>query len=110
MHSVLETPTFSRQADELSEDDRNDLIETLAANPLAGDVIVGTGGIRKLRWAPAGRGKRGAYRVIFYTYDADHPVMALLLYGKNQQSDLTDTQRKALAGLVQELKRAWSPR
>jgi len=50
----------------LSEDDRADLISTLAADPLAGDLVPGLGGIRKLRFAQAGRGKSGGFRVIYY--------------------------------------------
>ena len=60
MQTVAETPTFTRQADKfLSEDDRRELIDHLAGNPLAGDEIRGTGGVRKLRFATLGRGKRG---------------------------------------------------
>ena len=60
MQTVAETPTFTRQADKLfSEDGRRELIDILAENPAAGDLIPGTGGVRKLRFAIFGRGKRG---------------------------------------------------
>jgi hypothetical protein len=65
MQTVAETPTFSRQAEKLfSEDEKHKLINFLAENPLAGDEIPGTGGVRKLRFAASGRGKRGGARVI----------------------------------------------
>ena len=67
MQTVIETPTFTRQADKLfSEDERREPIDMLAENPLAGDEIPGTGGVRKLRFTTSGRGKRGGARVIYY--------------------------------------------
>lgn len=106
MHAVLETSVFSRRADALlSREERSELIETLAREPLAGDVIPGLGGIRKLRFAPKGRGKSGAFRVIYYVLSDDLPILALLLYGKNEQDDLSPAQRKAMAALAAEMKR-----
>ncbi len=106
MHAVLETSAFSRGADALlSRDDRAALIETLARDPLAGDVIPGLGGVRKLRFAPKGRGKSGAFRVIYYVLTKDMPILALLIYGKNAQSDLSPAQHKAVLALITEMKR-----
>lgn len=71
MQTVAETPTLSRQADKLfSEDERRELIEFLAENPMAGDELPGTGGVRKLRFGALGRGKRGGARVIQKEPDA----------------------------------------
>lgn len=98
---MLEIPIFSRQADDLlSRDERDALINTLAANPQAGDLIPGLGGVRKFRWAPRGRGKSGAFRVIYYLLDDQTPVLALLLYGKNQQADVSPAQRKVIVSVV----------
>ncbi len=106
MHAVLETSIFSRRADALlSREERAELIETLARDPLAGDVIPGLGGVRKLRFAPKDRGKSGAFRVIYYVLADDLPILALLLYAKNEQSDLSPAQRKAVVALAAELKR-----
>ena len=70
MQTVAETPTFSRQADKLfREKEKRELIDHLARNPLAGDEIPGTGGVRKLRYAMAGRGKRGGARIVYYYLD-----------------------------------------
>ena len=67
MQTVAETPTFARQADKLfSEDEKRAVIDFLAENPLAGDEVPGTGGVRKLRFGASGRGKRGGARVIYY--------------------------------------------
>jgi hypothetical protein len=105
MHSVLETPIFTRRADALlSVEDRADLISTLAADPEAGDLVPGLGGIRKLRFAPAGRGKSGGFRVIYYVATEAMPIYALLIYGKNEQPNPTPDQRKAMLRLVAELK------
>ena len=66
MQTVAETPTFTRQASKLfTEDEKGELIDFLAANPLAGDVIPGTGGVRKLRFRAADSGKRGGGRVVY---------------------------------------------
>lgn len=106
MHSVLETPFFSRRADALlSREDRDRLVSALAADPLAGEPIPGMGGIRKLRFAPEGRGKSGGFRVVYWLGPDTLPVLALLLYGKNEQSDVSPAQRKAILALVKELTR-----
>ena len=87
--AVLEVPSFSRRADVLlSRKERAELIDTSARGPMAGDVMPGLGGVRKLRFAPKGRGKSGAFRVIYYVLTDAQPILALLLYGKNEQADL----------------------
>jgi mRNA-degrading endonuclease RelE of RelBE toxin-antitoxin system len=107
MRTVVETPTFSRQADKLfSEDDKRELIDLLAASPLAGDEIPGTGGVRKLRFASSGRGKRGGARVIYYYLDDAMPVYALLAYAKAAKTDLTRKERRAVSAVAAALKSA----
>lgn len=104
-HAVLETSIFSRRADALlSTADRAALIDTLAHNPMAGDVMPGLGGVRKLRFAPTGRGKSGGFRVIYYVLAENRPILALLIYGKNEQADLSPAQRKSVAALAAEMK------
>ena len=105
MQTVAETPTFSRQAEQLfSEDEKQELIAFLAKNPLAGDVIPGTGGVRKIRFAASGRGKRGGARVIYYFLDETVPLYALLVYPKNVKSDLTADEKRAALALVEAIK------
>ncbi len=111
MQTVAETPTFSRQADKLfSEDERRELIDFLAANPLAGDEIPGTGGVRKLRFAASGRGKRGGARVIYYYLDETMPIYALLAYAKAAKTDMTPKERRAVSALAAALKATWKER
>ena len=87
-----------RRADALlTADERHELIDYLAHNPCAGDLIEGTGGIRKLRYAAKGKGKSGGVRVIYYMFDDAHPLFALLIYGKNEQADLSPVQHRAVA-------------
>lgn len=105
MHTVVETPTFIRRAEALlSEAEHRDLIGLLASQPMAGEVIVGTGGVRKLRFAAKGKGKSGGVRVIYYFCDVDVPLYALLIYGKNERSDLTAEQRKAAVAFAAAIK------
>jgi hypothetical protein len=107
MHSVLETSIFTRRADALmTRDERARLIETLASDPQAGDLVPGLGGIRKLRFAAGGQGKRGALRVIYYVSGPDVPILALLVYGKNEQANPTAAQRRAMVALVEQIKEA----
>jgi hypothetical protein len=107
MQTVAETPTFTRQAEKLfSEDEKQELITFLAENPLAGDEIPGTGGVRKARFAASGRGKRGGARVIYYYLDETVPLYALLVYAKNDRTDMTPDQRRAVAALADTIKAA----
>ena len=107
MQTVVETPMFTRQADKLfDEEQKRQLINLLAEDPRAGVLIPGTGGVRKLRYAAAGRGKRGGARVIYYFLDEDMPVYALLVYPKAAKTDLTPEDKRAVRALVAELKSA----
>jgi mRNA-degrading endonuclease RelE of RelBE toxin-antitoxin system len=106
LHAVIETSVFSRRAGTLlSVEDRAELIDTLARDPRAGAIMPGLGGVRKLRFAPKGRGKSGGFRVIYYVLSDDQPILALLLYGKNEQADLSPAQRKVVAELAAQMKR-----
>jgi mRNA-degrading endonuclease RelE of RelBE toxin-antitoxin system len=94
----------------LTEAERKDLTDFLAANPEAGELIKETGGLRKARWATndAGKhgGKSGGYRVIYYFFNEEFPIYMLSIYPKNQQVDLTPEQKKRLTKLAGELKAA----
>lgn len=88
--SVVETPEFLSATRKLMDDDeRAALVDFLAYNPTAGDLIQGTGGVRKLRWALEGRGKRGGARVIYFYHGTNLPVFALTAYAKNVQANLS---------------------
>ena len=105
MQTVAETPTFSRQADKVfSEDERREVIDYLAENPLSGDEIPGTGGVRKLRFRAMGRGRRGGARVIYFYTGKRMPIYALLAYSKADRADLSPGERRAVAALVEAIK------
>jgi mRNA-degrading endonuclease RelE of RelBE toxin-antitoxin system len=105
MDSVLETSIFTRRADALlTRIERSELVSMLAATPLAGALVPGLGGIRKLRFAAGRRGQSGAFRVIYYVADESTPILALLLYGKNEQVNPTPDQRKAMLAAVERLR------
>jgi mRNA-degrading endonuclease RelE of RelBE toxin-antitoxin system len=97
-----ETPVFTRQISDLISDDELSALEwALMANPERGDLIRGSGGLRKIRWAASGRGKRGGMRVIYYWHVPGSTILFLLAYPKNEQDDLTPAQIKLLKNLVQ---------
>ncbi len=84
MFSFIETRLFTKLVlDYLSEEDYTALQQTLMWRPDAGLVIPGSGGIRKLRWAAPGRGKRGGYRVIYYVRKSRGVIWMLTIYPKN---------------------------
>ena len=102
--TVAELPEYLRRAAKLlSEDERHDIVGYLAAFPKAGDVIPGTGGVRKLRWARGGRGKSGGVRVIYYYHSEKLPLYLLTVFAKGEWVDLTQGERNELAGLVDVL-------
>jgi hypothetical protein len=76
------------------------LVEFIGANPEAGDLIPEAGGIRKLRWALPGGGKRGGARVIYFFHNETLPVFLVALYGKNEKANLSEAERNAMAKLV----------
>jgi mRNA-degrading endonuclease RelE of RelBE toxin-antitoxin system len=84
MVSFIETKLFTRLLQEyLSDDEYSKLQQALIANPEAGTVIPGSGGVRKLRWGVAGRGKRGGIRVIYFLRTRQGQIWMLTLYPKN---------------------------
>jgi hypothetical protein len=83
----------------LDDEERDALIDFLAYHPEAGDVIAGTGGVRKVRWRLEGRGKRGGARVIYYYLDHRIPLTLLSAYAKNEQSDLSMADRRSFRDL-----------
>lgn len=99
----FETPVFTSQIKALvDDDDYLELQRQLAAHPESGDLIPRSGGLRKIRMALPGRGKRGGARVIYYWIAAREQIYMLLAYPKNVQDDLTPQQLKVLRGLVAE--------
>ena len=105
--TVAETQAFARSAEKIwHEDELTELIDHVAHNPQAGDLIPGTGGVRKLRWGRLGSGKRGGARVIYFYYRPDCPLYLLLAYAKAQANDLTPDEKKAVAALAAAIRDA----
>ena len=104
-HTVIETAAFLRKANDagMSADERFDLVSLIAAEPDSGDVISGTGGVRKVRFAAEGRGKSGSYRVITLYTGSNLPVFLLTVYPKGSRSNLTKVERNELAKLTKTL-------
>lgn len=99
--TVVETPEFISATRKLmTDDERALLVDYLAYNPGSGELIPGTGGVRKLRWGLEGRGKRGGARIIYFYHDAGIPLFALTAYAKNVQADLSQRDRNDLRQLT----------
>jgi len=93
MRTVIETPTFQKQASKLwSDDERVAFIDWIAANPLAGDVIPGAEGARKVRWSRAGSGKSGGARVIYFNLTEEEVVLLVTVYAKSERSNISPAE------------------
>lgn len=98
----IETTAFTRQVRELlSDEEYGALQQAMIERPEAGALIQDTGGLRKLRWARAGSGKRGGVRVIYYWLSADHQIRLLMVYAKSTQGNLSAAEKKALRAIVE---------
>lgn len=99
----VELPVFSRyRSDYLDDDGFRALQNALMTHPCAGDVIEGTGGLRKLRQADArrGKGKRGGLRIIYFWWEAGKQFWLFTVYDKNEMSDLSAKDKKALKEMI----------
>jgi mRNA-degrading endonuclease RelE of RelBE toxin-antitoxin system len=98
----IETSTFTKEIKRLLPDDDYKKLQTaLMFKPDAGDLIHGTGGLRKIRWNLPHKGKRGSLRVIYY-WDRRNTIFMLLPYKKTKTDDLSSSQLKRLRSLVKE--------
>ncbi|MEC4890746.1 MAG: type II toxin-antitoxin system RelE/ParE family toxin [Nitrospira sp.] len=99
----IETPVFTAILRRHLDDDTYRALQVaLLLRPTQGALIKGGAGLRKLRWAAPGRGKRGGVRLIYYWERGSEVFYMLYLYAKNEQDDLTPAQIKTLATLVRE--------
>jgi len=111
MITIAETAPFQRKiASLLSDEERGDLITYLAEPPSAGVLVEGTGGIRKLRWARQGGGKRGGLRIIYYFHSEMMPLYLLAAFGKNEKANISAEEKRQLAKAVNELVAFWRQR
>lgn len=101
MLTVIESPLFSKcWPDYWNEEQHDEFMAFIAGHPEAGDVIKGSGGCRKVRWAGDGRGKRGGVRVIYTLRLANGAVVALTIFGKGMRENIP---AHVLRELVEEL-------
>jgi hypothetical protein len=98
----IETTVFTKQVGDLLSDDEYALLqEHLASDPTAGSVIQGTGGLRKIRWAAMGKGKRSGVRIIYFYVAAAVQIRLLLIYRKGIKDDLTAAEKASLRAIVE---------
>jgi mRNA-degrading endonuclease RelE of RelBE toxin-antitoxin system len=90
MFIFVETKLFTRLFDEMFSDDAElaKLQDFLSVNPEVGDIIPGSGGVRKMRWAAPGRGKRGGVRIIYYLRSKQGQIWLLTLYPKSETDNI----------------------
>ena len=99
---IIETRILTRRIKELMRDDEyGELQEALVDCPDIGDIIQGSGGLRKVRWRLEGRGKSGGVRVIYYWMKENEQIYMLYVYPKSRQGDLTSEQVKELKSIVE---------
>lgn len=105
LHSVCELKTFRKDAQDagMTEEEISNLVDMLAANPEAGDVIKGTGGCRKVRVAGRGKGKSGGYRTITFFSGPNLPLFLITVFSKGECDDLSQSERNLLSKITSQI-------
>ncbi len=102
MFTVVETPVFQKQWPLYwSEDERGEFAAHIAEFPDAGDVVPQSGGIRKVRWKRADKGKSGGVRVIYFTRNAEEEIVLLLIYSKARTDNITGAKLKEIRRVIE---------
>ena len=107
IRTFVEVPSFTKRWSDLGFDDDDDLMELqkmLLKNPEAGDIMQGTGGLRKVRFAFEGRGKSGSVRVCYVDFEEYTVIYLITAYAKKEKDNLTDKEKAVLKVLVKQLK------
>ena len=108
LHTIVEAPEFVAGARRvLTKAERVALINFVAENPTAGDMMQGTGGARKLRWGARGKGKSGGARVITYYAGPDIPVFLMAIFGKDERANLSKAERNELRDVLASIATAY---
>jgi len=106
--TVAETPIFISQAADLwSDAERFDFVDFIARNPEVGELIPGSGGVRKIRWTRRGMGKRSGVRIAYFYHDPGMPLYLLMIYAKARHDDLSPDAKRTVQRLVARLKQAY---
>jgi hypothetical protein len=106
VHSVIETPGYLADAkhERMTSDEREAAVDLIAANPLAGDLIVGSGGCRKVRISGKGKGKSGGYRIVTFFSGEDVPVFLLAVLAKGSRASFSAAERNAMKQATTQLR------
>lgn len=106
MQEIVESQSFIRSAEiaKMTDSERIEAVNYISQNPTAGEIIIGSGGCRKVRIAGKGKGKSSGYRIITYYYDGNNPVYLWLVYAKNQSANLTKEQVRLLYEVTKAIK------
>ena len=109
--TIAELRSVAKEFDRLlSEKERNGLVDFLACNPEVGDIMPGTGGVRKMRWPCASKGKSSGLRVLYYFHDLNLPLYILAVYSKGEILRLTVREEREMAKLVKVLVQTYTDR
>lgn len=107
---IIEAKSFKKDIDsfiakkKILIEDFEDFKRQLAENPTIGDLISGTGGLRKVRLKSSSGGKSGGFRICYYKYDAKLSLFLLLIYQKNEQENITDQDKKKFKEIIAKIK------
>lgn len=108
MLTIAELPEYIHRAEKLMSDaERLDIVNYLATHPKSGELMKGTGGVRKLRWGRGAQGKSGGVRVIYCVHSEAMPLYLLTLFAKNEKANISKAERNELAELVDLLVQIW---
>ena len=108
---VAETAQYLNKAEKLlSAVEREEIVFLIADSPECGELMVGTGGVRKVRFGRQGSGKSGGVRIIYFYYDRDMPIYILTVFAKNQKDNLSKAERNQLKKLTEILVQAYKSR
>jgi hypothetical protein len=110
MQAVIETASYLRSAKDagMTTEELTAAVDLVASAPEDGDIMQGTGGVRKARLAGRGKGKSGGYRIVWYFGGDDIPVFLLTVFGKGEKSNLSQAERNALRAIVGTLRESWT--
>ena len=106
MQAVIETGSYLRAAKDagMAPEEMTAAVDLIATNPEGGDLMQGTGGVRKARLAGRGKGKSGGYRIVWYFGGDDIPVFLLTVFGKGERANLSQAERNALRQITGTLR------
>lgn len=104
--NITELSLFSKKSKKiLGEQEIKELHLYISENPTKGDVISGTGGLRKMRWSASGKGKRGGARIIYFYHVVGTTVYLMSCYAKNEKTDLSSSDKKMLKSIIEQIKK-----